>query len=273
MLKSLFKIFLVISAIVTPITYAWGSTGHITVGKIAQEYVSENTQIHLNHLIPNGDMSSVANWADQVRNIPQWSWSAPLHFINTPSWKCDYIPTRDCYNSQHQYDYCVDGAIQNYTTRLDSSDPYTSIKFLIHFVGDIHQPLHCGFSSDIGGNAIKVFVDGTETNLHSVWDTVLINKRISEDFDNNTQDWINYLIKSSGISVPQNSSIEWGNESVEYACSNAYVHSDGKTLIKSGDNLEDSYYKINIPIIEHRLISAGKRLANTLNSVYKLKMD
>jgi hypothetical protein len=81
----------------------------------------------------------VANWADQVRSQPDYKWSAPLHFIDTPDWECAYTPATDCVDSK-----CVAGAIGNYSKRVVSMDGDTAdeaAKFITHFCGDIHQPL------------------------------------------------------------------------------------------------------------------------------------
>jgi hypothetical protein len=83
--------------------------------------------------------SQVANWADQVRSQPDYKWSAPLHFIDTPDWECAYTPATDCVDSK-----CVAGAIGNYSKRVVSMDGDTAdeaAKFITHFCGDIHQPL------------------------------------------------------------------------------------------------------------------------------------
>jgi hypothetical protein len=84
-------------------------------------------------------LHQVANWADQVRSQPDYKWSAPLHFIDTPDWECAYTPATDCVDSK-----CVAGAIGNYSKRVVSMDGDTAdeaAKFITHFCGDIHQPL------------------------------------------------------------------------------------------------------------------------------------
>ena len=99
--------------------------------------------------ILNGQsLADVANWADQVKSNPAYSWSYGYHFVDTPDWACNFDYSRDCAD-----DSCVVGAIANYTKRLQSytgSEQEVALKFVIHFVGDVHQPLHCGFTSDKG---------------------------------------------------------------------------------------------------------------------------
>lgn len=254
---------------------AWGPEGHTAVARIAQEQVSKSALTSISTIIPGGDLGSIANWADTVRSNPEWHWSEPLHFIDAPSWDCNYVPSRDCYNEAGEFDYCVDGAIRNYTERISASkmvsaiDP-TYLKFLVHFVGDIHQPLHCGFRDDRGGNSIKVHFLNHATNLHSLWDSGLIHLRITEDYGGNMDAWIADLVRSSMDRVAPDAcvscSTQWGNSSAILACSNAYVADDGTTHIQQGAQLDMNYYKRNIEVVESQIILGGLRLAALLNA-------
>jgi hypothetical protein len=258
-----------ISFFITPLD-AWGSIGHIAVADIAQTNLTYNTYKHITNIISNDNISSVANWADEIRNIPEWHWTEPLHFINTNDWICDYIEKRDCYNQIGEYSYCVDGAIQNYTTLIKNDNNNADyLKFLIHFVGDIHQPLHCGFKSDKGGNTIKVHFNNHLVNLHSLWDTNLISFRIFNDFNNNYNQWLNYLLKLSPQLDCIGCSQFWGNNSAQLACKYSYVNSDGITHIKNGDYINIDYYNRNIDIIEKQIVNAGYKLAELLNHLYQ----
>jgi hypothetical protein len=265
----LFQFATIIISLFSPIVNAWGPFGHIAVAEIAQNNLTTITSKTISTIIPNGDMSSVANWADKIRNIPEWSWTEPLHFIDTNDWECNYSRERDCYNNLGDFEYCVDGAIQNYTSLLKEYKTNAEyLKFIIHFVGDIHQPLHCGFKTDKGGNSIKVHFNNHNTNLHSLWDSGLIEKRINDDFNNDFDKWVQYLqqniLNDSCIGCSQ----LWGNTSAKLACDYSYVLEDGITKIKNGDYLDDNYYKRNIEVIEKQIIYAGYRLANLLNYLY-----
>jgi hypothetical protein len=268
--------------------YSWGQQGHIAVASIAQTELTPSAFQSISQLIPQGNLADVANWADQVRSIPQWLWTEPLHFIDTPNWACDYIPQRDCFNPQGQAGYCVDGAIQNTTALLagrpgeDAGFNAENLKFLVHFVGDIHQPLHCGFTSDRGGNSIKVHFIKHATNLHSLWDSGLIETRIENDFGGVLDKWIQFLIDErhkavhrlytvdlfgNSLSLDGNST-EWGNVSSGLACRYAYVGVDGQTRIRMGDTLGMDYYERTIPIIESQIINGGVRLGALLNQLF-----
>lgn len=256
---------------------AWGPIGHSTIAEIAQQLISPSVNAAIAPLLTryDGNMSLAANWADEVRTLPEFSWSEPLHFINTPDWNCSYIRQRDCFNDDHQYGFCVDGAIQNYTYILDSypkskqSLQEEAIKFLIHFVGDIHQPLHCGFTSDRGGNSIKGRYFHHATNLHAIWDSGLIATRITSDFGGDVWSWQQYLFSR----VPkmwnsyQPDSEQWGETSVRLACGYAYVNVDG-SHITDDFQLGDEYYLRNIVIVEKQIIAAAVRLKSVLEAIF-----
>lgn len=258
------------------LSYTWGPIGHSSIANIAQNLLSPNANSHVTSLLQykyNGNMSNAANWADEVRILPEFKWSAPLHFINTPDWKCNYIRSRDCYDQTEGKNFCVDMAIQNYTTLLKKYNDVDSLKFIIHFVGDIHQPLHCGFIGDRGGNDIIGHFYKRKTNLHAIWDSEIIEKRLDLDFDNNPIKWQNYIYEE--VITKQKSKWDpcigctdrWGNESVKDACEYSYVYPDN-TPIQTGFELEDDYYNRVISIIETQIGKAAYRLSNLLNYIY-----
>jgi len=146
--------------------YGWGPDGHALVARIAQTLLTdESTTFVRNHLPSNvsGNMSMVASWADSILykdtdpDYLNWQWSRQLHYVDTKDWACVYDRQNDCNWTSGQR--CVDGAIQNYTKRLadsqqDATQRQEALQFLIHFIGDAHQPLHAGFKGDLGGNEI-----------------------------------------------------------------------------------------------------------------------
>jgi len=265
----------------------WGPTGHALTASIAQTLLnSDSTQEALN-LLPanNGQMSEVASWADQMRSQPGWEWSAPLHYINTPNWECAYNPSTDCPDSM-----CVAGAIFNYSNQLANPQHATfnatqdAFMFVIHFHGDIHQPLHVAFGSDLGGNDIEGTYYGEQWNLHSIWDTGLIDTRMQTEFGGSQSQYLNYLLsqmnseykdqvktwstcndtKTSPYVCPD----EWASETASRACTYAYTDENGHDIV-NGFNLGSSYYDFVKYILDQQLIKGGVRLAHTLNTIWK----
>eukprot|EP00521_Asterionellopsis_glacialis_P021451 CAMPEP_0195335998 /NCGR_PEP_ID=MMETSP0708-20121125/15937_1 /TAXON_ID=33640 /ORGANISM="Asterionellopsis glacialis, Strain CCMP134" /LENGTH=353 /DNA_ID=CAMNT_0040406515 /DNA_START=31 /DNA_END=1092 /DNA_ORIENTATION=- len=308
----------------------WGKDGHRIIGNLAYDRLTNSTQKIVADILRNEDgsygdddisstpLGSVANWADKVRFTKFYSWSTPLHYVdvrdndikggcpcNSPnttiaSSNCVFHYDRDCAN-----DKCAVGAIVNYTNRLtdphsflrERRDPYqhrVSLRFLTHFVGDLHQPLHCARSSDKGGNTFHVHFDApiknmlqqrdgtfeSKWNLHSVWDVGIIEKSISEYYGSRQGLEkailkIIYNMEKSGeiehiLKCPDGRQKEcgsaWAEESLNDALNWAYRNSDGKE-VENGSVLPDEYFTTRLPIVLHRLAAASIRLAASLEAV------
>ncbi|KAH9288957.1 hypothetical protein KI387_033074, partial [Taxus chinensis] len=171
----LLRSVLIVLAFVLPTAQCWGKEGHSATCKIAQSLLNKAAADAVQKLLPDyaaGDLASVCSWADEIKF--KYRWSSPLHYIDTPDLKCNYEYSRDCHNMQGEYGMCVSGAINNYTAQLatygKSSDAKYNLTqallFLSHFMGDIHQPLHVGFTGDEGGNTIILHWYGQKENLH-----------------------------------------------------------------------------------------------------------
>jgi hypothetical protein len=159
----LFKLFISLTLLISTVG-SWGGIGHSLVGQIAQAILTSNaTKFVIDHLpwYANGSLSLVSSWADTIASPTtnpvdylNWLWSIPLHRVTTADWICNYDRVRDCHWNIGQR--CVDGGIQNYTGRLadnkqDIIQRQEALKFLVHFIGDVHQPLHAGFVADDDG--------------------------------------------------------------------------------------------------------------------------
>jgi hypothetical protein len=264
------KGLLILVSFISPV-FSWGSIGHAVIGSISQDYLTSQSFSQISSLIPDGNMSAVANWADEIKKYPEYHWTSSLHFINTPDWQCNYYYEKDCFNESNDFNFCVDGAIRNYTSLLQTNKKPDYLKFLIHFVGDIHQPLHCGFKSDRGGNSIKVHFNHHQTELHAVWDSGLIEYRIQKYFDNSIDNWVNFIKKNYIQKNDKcvNCSELWGKNSAKLACEYSYVNEENNK-IESGDYLDNGYFERNIPIIEKQIADASINLANIINYLFSV---
>lgn len=244
------------------------------VCKIADGFLTSEALAAVKALLPasaNGELAEVCSWPDTER--PRIRWSAPLHFADTPG-DCKFSYARDCHGTKGEKDMCVVGAINNYTASLqDSSSPYNlteSLMFLSHFVGDVHQPMHCGRTSDFGGNTILVtWYNTTKTNLHKVWDDKVIqtamNKFYNDDLStmikaiklNLTEDWASEENEWAATTYPD----KYAQESAELSC-DAYVG------VEQQSNLEDEYFFSALPVVQKRIAQGGVRLAAILNRIF-----
>ncbi|KAI1377753.1 nuclease S1 precursor [Hypoxylon crocopeplum] len=277
-----------LSAAALPGAMAWGAMGHETVAYIASSFVSSATKSYFQDLL--GDTSanylaSVASWADSYRYTTAGSFSAPFHYIdandNPPS-TCGVSLDRDCGSEG-----CIVRALQNYTSILvnqQASDANLQIaaKMVIHFVGDIGQPLHCE-ALEIGGNDIDVEYDGDSTNLHAAWDsdipesisggsslssakswsTTLITKINSGEYKSLAAGWVSGL--SVGSSSAQTSTaLKWATESNAYVCST--VLKGGVSAVENKD-LSGAYTTTAQPVVDLQIAKQGYRLAKWLDAI------
>nr|CAB3488508.1 unnamed protein product [Digitaria exilis] len=150
-------VLLVAAAVRAPAAHAWGKEGHYMVCKIAEASAA------VKDLLPGwagGDLAETCSWPDTQRF--RYKWSSPLHFADTPG---------DC-----KFDY--------------ANDRSESLMFLAHFVGDVHQPLHCGHTDDLGGNTIIVHWYRRKSNLHHVWDVNVIETAMKSFYNNDVSTMI-----------------------------------------------------------------------------------
>jgi hypothetical protein len=244
---------------------AWGPLGHSVVAELAQRHLSPAAEAEVERLLApdhTRSLADIASWADQIQDDPAqaalWKQTRPLHYLDFRHGDCNYTPPRDC-----QDGLCVVGGLQHYVAVL--GDPTQSdaargeaLKFVVHFVGDIHQPLHAGARDDKGGNTYQVQFDGKGSNLHRVWDSGLLSTR--------RLDWKAYAqaLDSRGlVSLPSpiapldNPYAQWAEESCAITAETGFYPDDHK--------INQAYVDAELPVAELRLREAGRRLAEVLN--------
>jgi hypothetical protein len=244
---------------------AWGEDGHRIVGVIAADRLSPEARAAVVELLGSDDLATAGLWADQIRSDAAWDWAKPLHYVNLPRDGSDFDAARDCPEGQ-----CVVAAIPRFlAVASDSSRPISerrdALRFAVHFIGDLHQPLHAGYKDDLGGNRIQVTAFGDiRTNLHALWDSVLIRDRIAGDWQALAQSLRGAITPALAAEwASQADSAAWANES---AAITRTIYAELPADAKVGAE----YAKSNMPTIERRLSMAGVRLAQALNRAFKV---
>jgi len=256
---------------------AWGGQGHRLVGLIAANHLSRVATQNVGWLLDGQSLADVGSWADQqVTDLQQ---TAPWHYLNIPPNATGYDRDRDCARQPgvaagaraDQWRDCIVDRITYMERRvadreLDRADRATALKYLVHFIGDLHQPFHA-LGVGRGGNDVTVRVFGVSNcgndpsrpplpcNLHSVWDSRLITHRNLSD-----KAYVPVLEKliaqkgwfSQSVGTPK----DWAEQS--WALGKA-------ALVRNDTNIDEDYYRKQIPVIEERLALAGVRLAVVLN--------
>lgn len=268
--------------------YAWGALGHETIAYVASNLVKNNTQLWAQHVL--GDNSSsylatVSTWPDSWRRTDEGAFSAPFHYIDAednPPEACNIDYERDCGEEG-----CVVSAIANYTQRvqqpgvLSDTEVNYALRFLVHFLGDITQPLHVEALA-LGGNEIDVEFDGEDWNLHSIWDTAMPDKlRGVENVTlSDAQAWAFDLtadiktgkykacaqswIQGDDIADAKRSALAWATDSNAYVCS--VVLPDGVDSVNATE-LGGSYYDSAVETVELQIAKGGYRLAHWLDQL------
>ena len=248
-----------------PVANAWGPLGHSVVAALAQRQLSPAAEAEVERLLApdhTKSLAEVANWADQIQDDPAraalWQQTRPDHYINFHDADCHYVPARDCRDGR-----CVVAALQHYVAVLGNrSQPDAArreaLKFVVHFVGDIHQPLHAGYRDDRGGNTYQVQFEGKGSNLHRVWDSGMLDSR--------GLDWQRYaqmLEMQAPLALPapiaplDNPYAQWAEESCRFTAEPGFY--------PSGHRITPAYVQAELPLADQRLRQAGRRLAEVLN--------
>ena len=242
--------------------FAWGGIGHRVVGMIAAQHLTPKAHQEIAKLLQPGEtLATISTYADEIRN------SRPdtrrLHFVNIPLMATSYMASRDCRSSDEGD--CIIAALERFRIELANVKETRerrvfALKFIVHLVGDLHQPLHCGDNNDRGGNDVKVTWFGPnerQQNLHGVWDYAII-----EHGGRKEDDW--FQILSATITpekipaIQQGTVTSWALESLAAAKEHAYK-------IPPNGKLGQVYYNKTLPVVEKRLLNAGLRLARVLN--------
>ena len=237
--------------LVQPAAHAFGAEGHEVIALIAQQYLSADIKAKIEALLalePGETLVTISTWADRTRDKATAAW----HYVNLPrDANCDYVSPRDCPDGN-----CVVGTIEAQVQRLASSaapaERLEALKFVVHFVGDVHQPLHAGFADDKGGNTHQLQAFGRGTNLHAVWDSGLIR-----DIEPSAQSLASKLMaKAPASPAPNLAPAQWANESCKIV---------SRPDFYPARTLSAEYVTAFEPVVEQRLYVAGVRLAATLN--------
>jgi hypothetical protein len=254
--------------------FAWGPDGHVIVGRIAELHLTTNAAHAVSELLgPTGHISdnAVANWPDFIRkDRPE---SAPWHFVDIPFAAEKYDADRDCSNHHG----CVVQAITDFQQVLADKQNsvearVAALKFLVHFVGDIHQPLHCGErNGDQGGNKYFVYWPGDQKpqRLHVIWDVYLPRRNLSDA----GLTALSYADKlNTRITPPRRllwskgTSADWAWESHQIAVAKVYASLPAEGL---PHHLSPDYIKSSQRIVDDQLMKGGLRLALLLNEALK----
>jgi len=258
---------------------AWGKEGHEIIGNLAQRQINAKAQLEVARLLAGErvpTLAGVASWADELRESdPELGKrTGRWHYVNFKSGDtCDYGPARDCADGN-----CVIAAInKNFTILSDSKrsvrERNEALKFLVHFVGDVHQPFHASYHDDKGGNEFQINYQGkawqslrkpkpgdyvpSGWNIHSVWDSMIIESKTRDAGAYADVLWKRPALPFDATKRSDRPAVDWAVESCRIMKQeNPYP----KTHV-----IKDDYLEKYRPLQEQRLREAAARLAAMIN--------
>jgi hypothetical protein len=255
---------LIAALVVMPLpALAWGAEGHEIAAAIALQELAPATRGQVAALLGSAAMMvHDSNWADEIRD--QRPWTGDWHFVDVPLDASGYDPARDC-----PADNCVVAQIGDDLKLLrDRNAPKAAraeaLRFLIHFVADIHQPLHTVDNGDKGGNAVRVTLGRLRSNMHHVWDTVLV-EQLGADTAAIAGAIEHGLTPAQKKAWQSGTPASWANESHQIARDEVYALTDGRDYLR----LPRGYPDAEAPVVKMQLAKAGLRLAWLLNGALR----
>ena len=241
---------------------SWGVVGHKTIAQIAENHLTLQAKNAVKSLLVNQSLADVATWADEARNQAEYKKTTSWHYLNIPLGLNfqEFVLAVKSQKNENVYTALIkcEQELANANTTLGQKA--TALKFMVHFVGDLHQPMHISRAEDKGGNTIQVRYDNKGINLHSLWDSKLIEHQN-----------ISYIQLANNYDIATPKEInQWQSDDVLKWIFESYQISSQLYLeIEKNYNIDDQYYSSHLSIIQQRLKKGGIRLAGILNSSLK----
>ncbi len=251
------KLFLILIAVgFSSNIFGWGVTGHRAIGLIAEQHLTAKAKKKLKALLGQESLAMASTWMDEIRSDSTYNYTADWHWVTIETGKT-YDESQK--NPNGDVIMTLERIVKELKEgKIDRKKQIEYIKMLVHLVGDIHQPLHVGCCDDRGGNSVRVKWFRNDSNLHSVWDSGMID---------DTK--LSYTETALALGEPEKLTLmqwqkasvrEWANESMSFR-KQVYAVGDG--------NLSFKYSYKNMDLVKQRLLQAGIRLAGIFNQIYK----
>lgn len=239
--------------------YSWGQKGHDTIAYIAEQHLSEKAKIAVDSILDGKSMVYWSNWLDNASHTLEYEYTKTWHYKNIDEGVC-YATTP--LNAEGDIVTALYQQIENLKSGdISKAESAISLKMIIHLMGDLHQPLHLGHKSDLGGNKWEVKYFNRKNNLHSIWDSSLVESAHKWSYTE-WQQQIDRVSESQIASYTVGSIDNWGEETYLICCE---VYNS--TPIDS--NISYDYIAKWTPVIETQFLKGGVRLASIINSIFQ----
>lgn len=237
---------------------AWGQKGHDTTCAIAERHLTKKTKKHIKKLLNGQSIVYWANWLDNAVYTPEYAYAKTWHYKNIDANQTyDEVPpfeTGDIVTALKEQIAKVKSG------ELNEDEERLALKMIVHLFGDLHQPMHMGHKTDLGGNKVMVVFFSQNVNLHSAWDTNLVESAHKWSHTEWVEE-IDRADKKTQKAITSGSIDDWAKET--YAiCKQVYADTPEGTVISY------DYVAKAAPIIEQQFLRGGLRLASALNELF-----
>lgn len=243
----------------SPAVLAWGQTGHRITGAIAEHYLSPSAKLQIEDILAGETLAEASTYPDEMKSNPAEFWkkvASPYHYVTVPAGKVyadvGAPESGDAVTALAMFAKMV----KDPKTTLEEKQ--LALRFIVHIIGDLHQPLHAGNGTDRGGNQAKVKFFGEESNLHSVWDSGLIDKQQLSYSE--MANWLSAKITATQFR-------QWRNAEPTVWIAESTAIRD--TIYPQSPEISWDYQYQNLPVLKQRLQQGGVRIAVYLNQLFK----
>lgn len=239
--------------------FGWGQKGHDVVAAVAEAHLTKKARKNIAKLLDGRTLVYDSSWPDNLRNKPGYEHTMTWHYANVDEGETYESMVKEAKGDVVE---ALDRLIYElkYDKTLSDSARSDNLRFIVHFIGDMHCPMHAGRLTDVGGNKYPVKWFGQQTNLHKVWDSQLIESAHKWSYTE-WQENIDLLNKRQIAEIAQGAPLDWFHETVGLA---RQIYDS--TPVDSNLSYDYSFY--NAIIVETQLRNAGYRLAGVLNDVF-----
>ena len=254
MKKSVLILFLV--PFIMNQAFAWGQTGHRVVGLVAEQHLTKKARKKVEAVLQHNSLAEVADWMDNIRSDEKYNFTEDWHWVTIPD-GMKYAETQKNPNGDlvMKLEEIV-AALKAHNLDQNKEEEY--LKYLVHLVGDLHQPLHVGGKDDQGGNRVRLQWFGQNSNLHRVWDSEMIEGKDLSFTE--LADFVGPVTKEQIKEWQANTIPDWAQGMMVYRPQVYKLPEDGK--------LGYVYSYENFGTVQKLLLQAGIRLAGLLNQIY-----
>ena len=255
-------LFVAAFSIILNTAFGWGLLGHRIIGEVAQQHLSKKAKKGLEKLMGSETLAWWSNWPDFIKSDSTWNHASPWHYVDLPGHisKDSFITGLKQLPGKNLYTQIPAMMQEVKDESLAAEKRRTALYFLIHLVGDLHQPLHVGRHDDAGGNKIVVYWFDKKTNLHSLWDSML------PEFQQ-----YSYTEYSSLLNIRSKEQVKaWQSGTLDDWFYESHVLSD--SIYDATPNEAKLSYRYNYQfqkLMEEQLVKGGFRLAALINQCFE----